>query len=84
MGTIAATERTLEGPLQGLTETEAARRSKAGEGNNVQARAGRSYAAIIWQATFVPVNLVLFAVSAALVALDLPIDAALTGRRPDG
>jgi cation-transporting P-type ATPase E len=65
--------------MQGLSETEAARRYEVGEGNNVQARAGRSYAAIIWQATFVPVNLVLFAVSASLVVLGLPIDAALTG-----
>ncbi len=71
--------RTLPGAaLGGLSEAEAARRFDAGEGNGRSARAGRSYAAIVWQATFVPVNLVLFAVSAALVALGLPIDAALT------
>ena len=64
--------------MQGLSESEAARRYKAGDGNNGRPRAGRSYAAIIWQATFVPVNLVLFAVSAVLVVLGLPIDAALT------
>ena len=65
--------------MEGLSESEAARRSRAGEGNRLRAHAGRSYAAIIWQSTFVPVNLVLFAVAAALVVLGLPIDAALTG-----
>jgi cation-transporting ATPase E len=65
--------------MEGLSEAEAVRRSRAGDGNKLQARAGRSYAAIIWQSAFVPVNLVLFAVSAALVVLGLPIDAALTG-----
>ena len=79
MGTTAAAARPPAGSMEGLTETEAARRSEAGEGNKAQARAGRSYAAIIWQATFVPVNLVLFAVSAALVVLGLQIDAVLTG-----
>ena len=79
MGTIAAAGRMQPGSTEGLSETEAARRYEAGEGNKLQARAGRSYAAIIWQATFVPVNLVLFAVSAALVVLGLQIDAALTG-----
>ncbi len=64
--------------LKGLSETEAARRSAAGEGNGLQAKAGRSYAAIVWQATFVPINLVLFVVSGALVVLGLPIDAGLT------
>ena len=76
MGTIAAAGRMQPGSTEGLSETEAARRYEAGEGNKLQARAGRSYAAIIWQATFVPVNLVLFAVSAALVVLGLQIDAA--------
>ena len=79
MGMTAAAGRTPAGSMEGLTETEAARRYEAGKGSKVQARAGRSYAAIIWQATFVPVNVVLFAVSAALVLLGLPIDAALTG-----
>ena len=79
MGTTAAAGRIPAGSIEGLSETEAARRYGAGEGNRLQARAGRSYAAIIWQATFVPVNLVLFAVSAALVVLGLEIDAALTG-----
>ncbi len=80
MSTIAAvSSNSQHESMEGLTETEAARRYQAGEGNNVQARAGRSYAAIIWQATFVPVNLVLFVVCAALVVLGLPIDAALTG-----
>jgi cation-transporting ATPase E len=64
--------------LQGLSETEAASRYRAGEGNRVQAKAGRSYAAIVWQATFVPINLALFFVSGALVLLGLPIDAGLT------
>ena len=79
MASIAAVGRRLPGSTQGLSETEAARRYNAGQGNTVPARAGRSYAAIIWQATFVPVNLVLFAVSVALVVLGLQIDAALTG-----
>jgi len=64
--------------MHGLSETEAARRYRGGEGNRLKVHAGRSYAAIIGQSTFVPVNLVLFAVSAALVVLGLPIDAALT------
>ena len=69
----------LPDSMEGLSEREASRREEAGEGNRLHARAGRSYAAIIWQATFVPVNLVLFGVSVALVVLGLPIDAALTG-----
>ena len=79
MSTAAAAGRMQWGSLEGLSEAEATRRYKAGEGNNVRVRAGRSYAQIVWQATFVPVNLVLFAVSGALVVLGLPIDAALTG-----
>lgn len=63
---------------QGLSGTEAARRYGAGEGNRLQAKAGRSYAAIVWQATFAPINLMLFAVAGALVVLGLPIDAGLT------
>ena len=77
-GTTAVAGTMAARSLEGLGEAEAARRYQAGDGNNVQARAGRSYAAIIWQATFVPVNVVLFAVAAALVVLGLPIDAALT------
>ena len=77
-GSIGAAGLVQAGPLDGLSDAEAARRHKAGEGNNAVARAGRSYAAIIWQATFVPVNLVLFAVSASLVFLGLPMDAGLT------
>ncbi len=64
--------------LPGLTEAEARRRFAAGEGNGRKASAGRSYASILWEAFAVPINFVLFAVSAALVLLDLPIDAALT------
>ena len=78
MAAIAATLDLSKAALTGLTETEAARRYAAGGGNKVQAKAGRSYAAIIWQAAFVPINLVLFVVAGALVVLALPIDAALT------
>ncbi len=78
MSAITATSE-MPGPaVKGLSETEAVRRYDAGEGNRLQAKAGRSYAAIVWQATFVPINLVLFAVSGALVVLGLPIDAGLT------
>jgi cation-transporting P-type ATPase E len=63
----------------GLSDTEAVCRYDTGVGNELQVRAGRSYAAILSQAAFAPVNLVLFSVSAALVVLGLPIDAALTG-----
>jgi cation-transporting ATPase E len=78
MSAITATVDVSKAALKGLSETEAARRYAAGEGNKVQAKAGRSYAAIVWQATFVPINLVLFVVSGTLVALGLPLDAALT------
>ncbi|HYM84682.1 MAG TPA: HAD-IC family P-type ATPase, partial [Candidatus Dormibacteraeota bacterium] len=64
--------------IQGLTQAEATRRSKAGDGNKARVRAGRSYLTILLQATFVPVNVVLFAVTIALVVLGLGIDAALT------
>jgi magnesium-transporting ATPase (P-type) len=78
MSAITATPEMPKPTLEGLSETEAVRRYDAGDGNRLQAKAGRSYAAIVWQATFVPINLVLFAVSGALVVLGLPIDAGLT------
>ncbi len=79
---IATTPRGREGQddrADGLSDTEAFRRYDGGAGNELHVRAGRSYAAILSQAAFAPVNLVLFSVSAALVVLGLPIDAALTG-----
>jgi cation-transporting ATPase E len=78
MSAIASATEIPKPAITGLSETEAVRRYDAGEGNRLQAKAGRSYAAIVWQATFVPINLVLFFVSGALVVLGLPIDAGLT------
>jgi cation-transporting ATPase E len=78
MTAITSTSEKPKPAVEGLSETEAVRRYDAGEGNRLEAKAGRSYAAIVWQATFVPINLVLFAVSGALVVLGLPIDAGLT------
>ena len=40
--------------------------------------AGRSYGAILWDAAITPLNLILFAVGTALVALGLALDAAVT------
>ncbi|HEY6057047.1 MAG TPA: HAD-IC family P-type ATPase [Candidatus Limnocylindrales bacterium] len=78
MGGIALTRDVTQAALAGLSEAEAARRLEAGEGNERQATAGRSYARILWQATFLPINLVLFVVAGVLVVVGLPIDAALT------
>src|SRR5512144_1498959 len=78
MGGIALTRDVTQAALAGLSEAEAARRLEAGEGNERQATAGRSYARIVLQATFLPINLVLFVVAGVLLAVGLPIDAGLT------
>lgn len=43
-----------------------------------RANPGRSYVRIVWEAASAPMSLVLFGVSAVLVALGLTIDAAVT------
>jgi cation-transporting ATPase E len=64
--------------LPGLTESEATRRRAAGEGNLAQPSAGRTYAGIVLENAFSPVNTFLFATCLVLVWLGLPIDAAVT------
>jgi cation-transporting ATPase E len=57
---------------------EAVRRHAAGEGNVAAPGVGRSYARIVIENVFAPVNTFLFATCLALVWLGLPIDAAVT------
>ena len=78
MGGIALTRDVTQAALAGLSEAEAARRLEAGEGNERQATAGRSYARIVLGATFLPINLVLIVVAGVRLAVGLPIDAGLT------
>jgi len=62
----------------GLTEAEAAARVKAGEGNDYKPPTSRSYLEILRQNTYPAINLILFGVSALLLASGLVIESLLT------
>lgn len=64
--------------MQGLTESEATRRRAAGQGNNIEFGASRSYLDILRANLFTFVNVVLLTIGAALVALGAPEDAITT------
>jgi cation-transporting P-type ATPase E len=62
-------------PLTGLTEQEAEKRRRNGQGNNVKLQASRSYWQILTQNLFTFLNNVLLVIGAVLVALGLYNDA---------
>jgi len=60
------------------TSSVASPRFTFGRSHRGRSNPGRSYLRIVWEATSAPMSLVLFGVSAVLVALGLTIDAAVT------
>jgi cation-transporting ATPase E len=64
--------------LQGLSEDEVSRRMARGQGNNVRLPTSRSYAQILRENLLTLINLILFALSVALVLLGRPLDALTT------
>ncbi|MGI6009126.1 MAG: HAD-IC family P-type ATPase [Methanomethylophilus sp.] len=59
---------------RGLTSEEAARRRKAGQGNNEKDKGSRSYLSILLQNLLTPFNLILFVLGALLIILPDPPD----------
>lgn len=62
----------------GLSETEAAARRAAGQGNGVSFEASRSYLSILRDNALGSINIVIFAVGASLLSLGLILDAVVT------
>jgi cation-transporting P-type ATPase E len=60
------------------TRLVASPRFTFGQSHRGRSSPGRSYLALVWEATSAPLSLILFGVSAVLVALGLTIDAAVT------
>ncbi len=61
--------------INGLSETEVAKRRERGQGNNVQFQSSRTYTDIIRANVFTFINFVLFGIGAVLVVLGLYTDA---------
>ena len=64
--------------LRGLTETEAARRRAAGQGNTAPPPTGRTYGQILAENVFTFINVVLFALGVALALLGRISDAVVS------
>jgi cation-transporting P-type ATPase E len=64
--------------LRGLTESEAARRRAAGQGNTALPHTGRTYRQIIVENVFTFINVVLFALGVALALLGRVSDAVVS------
>jgi cation-transporting ATPase E len=64
--------------LQGLTENEVAERRRRGLGNTSSLRSSRSYALILRENLFVPVNIIMFALGLALIVLGQVSDALIS------
>jgi cation-transporting ATPase E len=63
---------------QGLSESEAADRHRHGLGNVLPLKTGRTYAQILRENVFVPVNIIMFALGLALVVLGQVSDALIS------
>src|SRR6266566_1476625 len=64
--------------IQGLSEDEVGRRRTSGQGNTVRLPTSRSYAWILRENILTLINIILFALSLALVLLGRPLDAITT------
>ena len=64
--------------IQGLSEDEVGRRRTRGQGNTVRLPTSRSYARILRENILTLINIILFALSLALVLLGRPLDAITT------
>src|SRR5712691_8140515 len=64
--------------IQGLSEDEVGRRRTSGQGNTVRLPTSRSYARILRENILTLINIILFALSLALVLLGRPLDAITT------
>ncbi len=64
--------------LQGLSENEVAERRSRGLGNTSSFKSSRSYAAILRENLFVPVNIIMYALGVGLVALGQVSDALIS------
>lgn len=65
-------------PPTGLTEEEAARRRAAGQGNDVAFAPSRSFGQIVRDNAFMSINVIIFVVGLALLAMGLVNDAIVT------
>lgn len=65
-------------PGSGLTDTEAERRRAAGQGNDVAFAPSRSLGQIVRDNAFMSINVIIFVVGVALLAMGLVSDAILT------
>ncbi len=68
-------EDAITAPLPGLTDEEAARRRAAGQGNDVEVRAGRSYGRIVRDNVFNFINNLFYFLGILLLILGKPLDA---------
>jgi cation-transporting ATPase E len=66
------------GDLRGLTEAEADARRAAGQGNDAAFAPSRTYGQILRDNAFSPINVIIFAIGAALLLMRLYIDALVT------
>jgi magnesium-transporting ATPase (P-type) len=65
-------------PSTGLTDAEAARRRTAGQGNDVAFAPSRSLGEIVRDNAFMSINIIIFTVGIALLAMGLVSDAVVT------
>jgi cation-transporting ATPase E len=66
------------GDLRGLSESEAQARRAAGQGNDAAFAPSRSYGQILRDNAFSPINVIIFAIGAALLLMGLYTDALVT------
>lgn len=64
--------------LRGFSENEAAERRRRGLGNTASFKTSRSYAQIVRENVFVPVNIIMFILGLALIALGQATDALIS------
>ena len=72
---MSTVENAIVAPLPGLTEEEAARRRAAGQGNEVEVRAGRTYGQIVRENAFNFLNNLFYFLGILLLILGKPLDA---------
>jgi cation-transporting ATPase E len=71
-------ERERSVDLQGLSQSEVANRRGRGLGNSARLKSSRSYAQILRENIFVPVNIIMFALGLALILLGQVSDALIS------
>ena len=72
---MSTVEDAIVAPLPGLTDEEAARRRAAGQGNDVEVRAGRTYGRIVRDNVFNFINNLFYFLGILLLVLGKPLDA---------